>query len=367
MNEQSPEPEPDNGEELESKQNALKAGRSGVRNNYDDIFYISDMPDFTVKPHIDKIRVSSIHPSFLNKLSTLLQENGFRKKSDLKLKKGKYQKKRTFTNGTIEVGIFYNPANSSIGWSPPIFIEIQDPTQEILDWFDWQFSNLRIFPKVSQVEMAFDFYTGDPGYLQIILDRHLFLRYQRRPSFRWKTTFYAGDCRKSSKGSRTYVKKINEKNIARLELVLNRRVIKQLKIELPLRNINKIDYGKFFTFKVLIIDRIIRSLIRESKEAIMSLDKEDGMSGQLLAQQIVSWVRSLLIEYPYKKKILENIKEKDLILPGEEKLMEQVEFLKSKDRGIRNYSRFLRELPGLNERFRKALAGKQFLPPGKKK
>lgn len=338
-----------NGEGKKSKQNALKLGSSGARNNYADSFYTS-IPDFLLTPGIDKIKLSSIHSSLLKPISDLLTENGFKKKSELKLEKGKFQKKRTYTDGRTEIGILYNPSYSEMGWQP-ILMSIDDPTQEILDLLDWLFTRSLILPKISQIEIAFDFYNEAPVILKEFLDRHLLLKYQRRPSFSIESTFYTSDCRKTSKGTRTYPKKIDGRKAVRLELVLNRRLIKALGLVLPLGSIDKIDFMKFISFKFLDLDRIISFLIRANKDDIDKLDKMDGISGQLIMREIESWVRSRFIND----------------VPQNEKLMKHIEILKSKEQGISNYSRFLKDLIDFNERFKKALIGKRFIPTQKMK
>jgi hypothetical protein len=151
--------------------------------------------------------------------------------------------------------------------------------------------------------------------------------------------------RKTSKGTRTYPKKIDGKRAVRLELVLNRRLIKALRLEFPLESLDKIDFRKYFSFRFLDLERITASLIRANSEDIAKLDKEDGISGQLIIREIESWVRTMFINE----------------VPQDEKLMRHVEILKSKDRGISNYGRFLKDLTDVNQDFITALTGKQFL------
>jgi hypothetical protein len=110
--------------------------------------------------------------------------------------------------------------------------------------------------------------------------------------------------------------------------------------------IDKIDFKKYFSFKIIDLDRLTAYLIRLNKAEIENLDNEDGMSGQLLKRQIESWVETIFIPY----------------IPWDEKLMKHVEELKNKNRKITNYSRFLKEHIVLNQKFREALVGKAFLP-----
>jgi hypothetical protein len=192
-----------------------------------------------------------------------------------------------------------------------------------------------------------------------ILKKHLFLRHQnkRHPSFSIKNTLYTSDCRKTSKGTRTYPKKLNGQNVVRLELVLNRRVIKQLRLELSWMPIDKIDFRKYLLFKELELGRIIAYFIRANREEIEKLDNMDGMSGQLLIRTIEGWVKTIVFKDTKKEnKLIEPIAFYEAIL------MKQVENIKSKEKGIPNYSRFLKEHIILNQRFREALVGKAFIP-----
>ena len=131
----STEPDSGNGEDQAKSQNALKPRRTARRNNYVDIFYISDMPAFKITPSIDKVKLSSIPPRYLNPITKLLTENGFKIISDTIPKQSKYDRIRKFSDSTVEIMILYNLENSKRGgW--PILIEINDPTHNIIKLFD---------------------------------------------------------------------------------------------------------------------------------------------------------------------------------------------------------------------------------------
>jgi hypothetical protein len=333
------------------------SGQRGNRNDYADNFYTQDrqddpdIPDFEISPSVDKIKVGSIPVKFLDPISNLLTENGF-KKGKVTIPKGKYDRNRSFNDGETGIKVFYNLPSSDFG-GLPLFIEIDDPTQEIINLLNSFFSRFSISHKISQLEIAFDFLSDDQARLRDALDRHLFLKYQssRYPSFSINTTYYSSDCRKTSKGTRTYRKKVKGQRVVRLELVLNRRSIKRLGLELSTILIVRIDFSKYFSFKTLDIDRLTYYLIRLNIVEVEELDKFDGMSGQLLVRTIESWVRSKF--YPST--------------PSDDKFMKYMEELKKKGRKIPNYSRFLNDHIVLNQKFKEALVGKAFVPYQKKK
>jgi hypothetical protein len=353
---------PKDANERRKEQNELKSGRRGKRNNSADSFYTSytpddsDIPAFRLKPAIDKIKISSISVGLLNPISDLLEENGFKKISETIPKKGKYNRNRMFSNGETGIKILYNSRGSDFG-GRPLLIEINDPTQEIIDLLNSFCGRFSVLPKISQLEIAFDFLTYDPVLLIDILKKHLFVRYRRGKSFSIKSTSYSGDLRKSSKGTRTYPKNVNVQNVVRLELVLNRRVIKGLRLDISLMPIDKIDFRKYFSFKELELGRIIAYFIRANREEIEKLDNMDGVSGQLLIRTIESWVKTIVFkDTKNENKLIEPIDFYD------QKLMKQVDNIKLKEKGIYNYSRFLKNHIVLNQRFQEALAGKTILP-----
>jgi hypothetical protein len=344
-------PEKESLDQCGTEKTEPKLGRRGKRNNYADNFYTpntpddSDIPAFKISPKIHKIKLSSISAGSLKQLSVLLEKNGFKKISDTIPEKGKYDRNRIFNDGTTKIKIFYNLPGSDFG-GLPIFIEIIYPTKEIIYLFNSFFSRFSISPKFNQLEIAFDFLTDELTRLRHVLDKHLFLRYQRHPSFSVKTTFYSSDCRKTSKGTRTYGKKVDNQKVIRLELVLNRRALRQLRFDISWIPIDKIDFGKYFSFKVIDLDKITNYLIRLNKSEIKELEESDGMSGELLKRHIESWVRSRFIpRNPFK-----------------EKFMKHVEKLKEKEKKIPNYIRFLKDHILLNQKFRDALMDKTFLP-----
>jgi hypothetical protein len=330
----------------------LEHGERGKCNSYADNFYTANSPDdsnipaFKLNPTIDKIKLGSIPARFLNRISGLLEENGF-KKGRVTTPKGKYDRNRRFNDGMTGIKIFYNLGNSERG-AYPIYIEINDPTQEIIDLLNSFFRRFSISPNISQLEIAFDFITDEPGRLRHLLDKHLFLRYQWFPSFRYKNTTYTTDLRKSCKGTRTYPKIINGQKVVRLELVLNRKIVKKLKLEFPLRSIEKTDFKKYFSFKKLRLTQLLAYRFRANEQEIENLNKKEDWDAQLLLRQIENWERIFIPEDPW-----------------EEELMPHVEALK-KSR-FPNYNRFLKDEDDLNQQFQKALRGKRFFPITKKK
>ncbi|MBW2365482.1 MAG: hypothetical protein JRF25_10560 [Deltaproteobacteria bacterium] len=149
------------------------------------------------------------------------------------------------------------------------------------------FLKLQILPKVSKAEFAFDYYTDSPSWLLEEIAKHLFLSHNREEGFSFKTSFYTNDIRSSSKGIRCYLgPKNKKKEFVRLELQLNRSVIRKLNIEFPLykSDLNKIDFLKLFCFRQIDWDKLVKNYVYRSKNKIKIRDK---MKKSCLPQRVI--------------------------------------------------------------------------------
>ena len=280
-------------------------------------------------------KVSNIHPIKESVVDKILKKNGFRVISDVKLKKGNYEMKRRYRSidGRINIDFFHGFKGSYKG-SPTLLLTIHDPFTDLLIYFDQVFKYHQIYPKLSRIEIAFDFYTDNTFEVYNFLQSHLFLKYQKTNSFKKKTTLYTNNVRKSIKGIRLYPKpKKGKKEFVRLELQLKRSKIRELKLELPLTTINQLDLSKFFEFRYLDKDRLLSHFIWWARERIKKMN-ENGRrfkNGDLYIRQLESLTRCY----------------------GEQKsFMKIVEVLKSgRFCVVPNFSRFLVPFKEFNEYF----------------
>jgi hypothetical protein len=316
------------------------------RHYFFDVF----VPDFSIRPHIDFVTISSIPPSHINTISNILKANGFKLISKPELKVGNFDKKLVFKDNDITIDIFY-------GWRLPDFfkrtivIKIHDPNYNVLDLFDKLFSAYCIDYKIKEIELTFDFYTEDVYGLEDFINGHLFLKYHNQRTYHKhveETIYTTG--RKAAKRTRAYVRPVNGKFILRLELILSKVIIRRIGLKLPLESIDYLDITKYITFKYVDSDKLIKYLKKSQKDEIEKAYNKKWLSGRLYEKHIELWVQSML-SYD---------------------LMYQVERLKAKDKetgllkGVPNYSRFILEYQELINKFRRELSGKSFIPKGNK-
>ena len=116
-------------------------------------------------------------------------------------------------------------------------------------------------------------------------------------------TYYTSDVRQSSKGNRVYVKRDKLGNpFVRLELVLNRAVIRNLDINFPVTSKDlDLDYTRFCEFMGLVEDKMRRSLLKQNQKKIHQMNnrkRSHGMHpvrqkvGDILRSQIESYIRT---------------------------------------------------------------------------
>lgn len=312
--------------------------------------------DFSIKPHIDFVSISSIPSFYKPTIATILYANGFKLTNQPKLKEGKFERKLEFKDGQIKIDIFYGMRLSEF-IKPTIYIKIHDPNLNILELFQMMFANLMIPHKLMEIELTFDFYTDDVFGLQDFINKHLFLRYQnqRLPSYKYEDSLDEGETfyttgRKAAKRTRTYTKLIDGKIVLRLELILSKVIIKRIGLKLPLESIDTLDITKYITFMYVDTKKLVKYLKKSEKEEIKSAYSKRWLSGRLYEKHIETWVKSM-VDWELMRQV-EQLKKKD----------EETGFLK----GVPNFSRFLIDYQELIQKFRKELAGKSFIPRGDK-
>jgi hypothetical protein len=311
-------------------------------NNYMNSFYFSP-PRFSLITSIDFILLSGIGQSDLQGITDMLLSSDFKVKGDGLLEKGNYDRKRTFTSPDQDtaIDILYGQ-RKSFGRLPGILLRIGHPIGEVMSLLDDFFRNHGFFPKVSQIELSFDFITRFPALLEEFLRVHLHLRYQRSKSFQYEGTYYTTNVRKATKGNRLYQKRIDGRTVVRLELRLNRRCVRRAGLVWPLDEVEGLDLTRFFFFKKIRKEALTEHLIWKERDAIQAAEGRLLGSGNIVRSTISSWVDSVMY---YRRKC-----------------MERVEVLKDPAKGVPNYYRFLEPLNEFNQLFLQMVKSQRFIP-----
>jgi hypothetical protein len=308
-------------------------------NNADD-FYI---PDFTLRASIDWLTLSCIHLRFLNPICDLLSVNGFKQTKNNPLSKGKFNRTKTYCDNEIKIQLFYDKRFKG-ELIPTTLIKIHDPSKELLDLLHDYFKKFTILYKLSQVELTFDFYTKNLEDFQEFLDNKLRLMYQKQKSFNIEDTFYTTNIREATKGTRTYLKPFDNPEFVRMELLLNRNIIRRLRLSLPLSNIDAIDLKKFFVFAYIDSKKLTNYYVKKNKDKIDKVNQRRPGYGNLWIKHIEHWAWSITRrEY-------------------ETELAKQIETLKDKEKGVPNYGRFIVEHELLTNTFISKLSETSFIP-----
>ena len=149
-----------------------------LANSYiDNFFFYSKPSDIIINTSIDLIVLSCMSDDFQVLDSELRKYYHVRK--DHWAKNGNYRRRRVYENNTGTIGLFYQTKEPYI---PSFRIHLHQPTKEIMEQFSFLFMSVDIFPLVSKIELALDFYSNSSLFLKELLDQHLFLKYQRSKS-----------------------------------------------------------------------------------------------------------------------------------------------------------------------------------------
>lgn len=293
---------------------------------------------------LDFITLNNIHPDNESMLYQILNSNKFTVVKDVKLDKGNYMMKRVYKNcyDNTEVDIFHHQKYEAKG-DRSLSIKIHHPSQEIMSFLDSTFKFHGINPKVSQIEMTFDFYVNDNINCRNLLKSHLFLKNQGSYSFTIVETFYANDMRKSAKGMRLYIKEFKTgKKSVRLELLLRRPLIHRLGLQFPLNDIDSLTLSKFFHFAHLKEDDFKKYVFKRNKRNMEQRGEIDPLEVGIIEDHIDNWLRC------------------------SESLMEKVEVIRDGIK-IKNCSRFIEPLDKFNENFIKKVSSQKFIAPRRRK
>lgn len=314
---------------LKKQHNSERDADSYVHYDYFPI----DISDIIINTSIDRIVLSSTQS--IDNLHRELVKH-FKVKSEYNLKKGNFKRKRIYINSSSNIDLLYKPIEKPF-FVTKFLLTLYQPGKDIISLFNHVFNKLFIQTKIKTIEFAWDFYGCNVWLLQEFLERHLFLKYQRKPSRRYKNTYYTNDIRKSSKGVRLYPrpKESEYKDYVRLELVLQRSIIKRMHLTFPIRSSYlDIDFRRYFEFRKFDFDKYYNYERKKSRGKI-SVCARPGY-GEAVLRHIESWLHT----------------------QANRPLMKSIEHLKSKK--LPNYARFFVPYGELNMLLEEAVATQRF-------
>jgi hypothetical protein len=303
---------------------------SAVANSYiENLNFFFDLTEITINTTIDLIKLSATGCNF-----TLIDKemrNHFKVCSGYRLPAGKFERKIIYGNDHGTIDLFYKPKAKNAYMRYRFLFLLHQPNREMMAQLDYIFRRLGIYPLVSKIELAWDFYGVSVWCLMEFLRRHLFLKYQRSPAKRFKNTYYTNDIRRSVKGVRLYPRPIDSeyKDVVRLELEIHRPKIRELRIAFPIRAVDldlDLDFSKFFEFRKMDWKKFIAYIVKKNWKQIGMLNYKRPGCGDLVLRQIESSCTTW----------------------ADMPLMSTVEDLRTKPYGIQNFSRFFVPMGNLN-------------------
>jgi hypothetical protein len=283
----------------ESRESVDIMENTHTRNN-NDTFFGLHLSDLTIKTSIDRmiISVNPIDPDIIN--SELKQHYDLIDES--KPKGERYDHIINYKNELNKVSLLY----SDKIYVRPLFI-IHDPTPAVVDIFisvfkalDYSCIKNGINPKISLLELAWDFYLDTLGYLLRLkrnIDRHTFLFLQKQNLYGVEKdgTFYKTNVRRAVKGSQTRLgPEMTKKEYLRFEVELHRRKIRDLDITFPIRSHHlDIDFGKFFEFRLFDVEKFKKrtfkwnlvKLVPKKNDQTRRFGSSGGFLNDLLARR----------------------------------------------------------------------------------
>lgn len=195
-------------------------------------------------------------------------------------------------------------------------LEIHDPTADFMEFLNSAIDHVHLYAKVSVAEVALDMKAGRTYLLAEYIKDHLYLPYQRKPSGSYEDlTFYSTDIYRAAKGHRLYPKTVDGNWVLRLELQLNRPVLKRLGVMLPNAHslLTNLDLRTYIQFKHIDVDGLAKFMSKRNHHPSRHAAIHEG----LVKSQLQSW----------------------LTLHGQE-LMPQIEQMRRLEPGV-NLSRFV--------------------------
>ena len=244
----------------------------------DNYLNIADsLQALSLEPHVDRVRAYSKSRSLdIVRLVPYLKKRGFSGGRESEIEGTNFKNVRVFTRSGAKHRIYYN-RRKKIPFLQRFLFQIDDPTGKDLRTIQGIAEKYKAKFTLSNVELALDFYPFRPSIFRFILN-HLYMPYQQKAKLKivgkTKKSIYHGDKKKHSWSSIEYEKGINDRNILRLELRLNRSAIKKANLGFDPNSFNHIDLSHRIKLLELDNERLARFLFKKLYEGEKSLHRD---------------------------------------------------------------------------------------------
>jgi len=183
------------------------------------------------------------------------------------LNKSMYRRIRKITsiNTGKRISILYDRNKS---FYPLFRFQIDDPDDGVIDFLSFLQGIHSFDYNLSQVELAFDF-VPYKYELHQFLKKHLYLNYSRERSWSYGDdlfkSHYIGHRAFNARSIDMYRKIIENQPSLRMELRLNKQTLKTLNLQLPLDNIDEINFRRIINLKSLNMKKMENYIRRKYK------------------------------------------------------------------------------------------------------
>jgi len=323
----------------------IQEAKTASSNNHIDVNYFFN---YYILKHIHLIKYSSSINDDEKIIFRIIESICYKRIKKVILHKGNYTFKDTYKHDTdiTVIDVIYKLKSEDLGL-PACLLAVHDPTEELINFLSASRVYNVITLLVSKIELTYDFFNLS-GHERIglfdFLKSHLLLKNSRsKPYEQYLTTFYANHLRHSSKGLKVYLRPDhNNKRLVRLELTFKRQLLKKLKINPSLKTIDSVNPSEYFLFMNLDEDKLIDHLKWKSRRTHKCVNPRNKfMHDELIERHVENYVYGFLLE-PFS-------------------LMGKIVKLKSKESGVKGYSRFLVPNEDFTQRFVEQTAGQAFL------
>jgi len=157
---------------------------SNVHNNY----FSFDLYEIITVTSVDLLVLSNIPDDVLG-IDKELGKYNF-SVMEYQISDNNFKRRRVYKKNASEVfDIIFMPFFHRRWFDKPV-MTLYQPTPDLMHLISSIFMELDIAPIINKIELAWDFYVVNCwGFIEH-LERHLFLKYQRTPSRKFKNTYY---------------------------------------------------------------------------------------------------------------------------------------------------------------------------------
>ncbi len=298
-----------------------------------------------VNVHLDSIKLS--RTLYRHNIFELLESLGFKRIKYRRPRDSEYKHARKYGRGTEKIRVLYGKVET-IGQTRYHFskIKLKNPSPELITLLSDLYSANPL--KLSSIEIAFDFYCEDLKFMHLlkaVVESTVYLKNKPKSQNTFyydslmKTcesldesiwdvdyrsyTLYSSDTRKSTKALKVYRKDLQAETFIRLELTLNRYVLKTKKILVlsDLSMVRLLDLSEYFCFKMLDFNKLERCMIEEGLKAAGQQRRKSGTSSfseyremhdDFLIFNCRDWLSSMRFRFPSVMKQVDTLKKYDV-------------------------------------------------------